>query len=41
MTVSDDRSQSREAVDVIARAHRDEGERKIKDLQSLKTVLVR
>ncbi|MDC7684496.1 helix-turn-helix domain-containing protein [Asticcacaulis sp. BYS171W] len=39
LTLSDDRSQSCAAVDVIARAHRDEVERKIKDLQSLKVVL--
>lgn len=39
LTLSDDRSQSCAAVDVIARGHRDEVERKIKDLQSLKTVL--
>jgi len=39
LALSDDRSQSCEAIDVIARAHRDEVERKIKDLQALKTVL--
>lgn len=39
LALSDDRSQPCEAVDVIARGHRDEVERKIKDLQALKVVL--
>ncbi|MGV3548647.1 MerR family transcriptional regulator [Rhizobium sp.] len=41
LTLSDDRTQSCAAVDDIAKVHREEVERKIKDLQALKTELDR
>lgn len=41
LALSDDRDQSCAAIDAIAKAHRSEVERKIADLQSLKTELDR
>lgn len=41
LTLSDDKAQSCEAVDVIARAHLTEIDRKIADLQALRSELAR